>query len=292
MTDADIITNLKSEIRILKDKLIACNAAFSNIVEKNRDGILIFDNTGKIIYANPAALDMFGKNLGSLLGEQIGIFINTDKMTEITIINHTMNTPLTVEVNIGETTWNNNPAKIASLRDITEHKKLKNALERLSYFDYLTHLANRVSFEEALKKALSRADRNNTKVALFYLDLNGFKKINDNYGHQVGDQLLVIISNFIKSAVRQEDTVARLGGDEFAIIVEDCSDSKNIMGIIDQILEKTNPPIVINENTFYINFSIGIAIYPDNSNNLDDLIKFADEAMYTAKKSKITYKFY
>lgn len=277
-----LVSQLKQKIKELDDELQRSKNAFLNIIGKNRDGILIFDLSGKVMYANPAALTLFGKDLGELLGENIGIFIEDNNKTEITIMNKERG-PIFVEVNIGNTMWNNQPAKLASLRDITEHKKTNRILRRLSHYDYLTNLSNRVYFEESLKVALHNSSIRHKKLALFFLDMDGFKQVNDTYGHQVGDLLLVNVANLLKSCVREEDIVSRLGGDEFAIVIDRSSDRDYYVNVATRILNKIKKPILINGYTIRVNFSIGIAVFPDHAETVDDLIKRADMAMYSCK---------
>ncbi|MBV9576611.1 MAG: sensor domain-containing diguanylate cyclase [Gammaproteobacteria bacterium] len=279
-----LIEKLQNQITALKEKLAQSNNAFFNIIGKNRDGILIFDTTGKVIYANPAALDLFGKDLGELLGEKMGIFMENEHKTEITII-HKDRGPISIEVNMADTLWNNHIAKLASLRDVTEHKKTKLFLERLSHFDYLTDLANRVYFEDTLKRSIARAKRMNTKIALLLLDMDGFKQVNDTYGHQIGDKLLVHTALVLKSSVRAEDVVARLGGDEFAIVLERVEKFSICEKIANKILTIIKKPIHIDHHPIHVNFSIGIALYPDHALSIEELIKKADKAMYAAKNA-------
>lgn len=288
----ELLNQLKAENQLLQDKLKASSNAFLNVIGRNRDGMLILDETGRIRYANPAVLDLFGKDLGELLGENIGIFIDTDKVAEITII-HKDRGEVVIEVNIADIIWEEKPAKLASIRDVTEHKRIQRTLQRLSQFDYLTDLSNRVYFERSLKKAMARAERIRKKVTLFFLDMDGFKQVNDTYGHQIGDQLLVVAAHILKSSVREEDVVSRLGGDEFAIVFERIEDHADVAIIAKYILKKISEPIFIEGHEIHVNFSIGIASYPENAENADELIKKADTAMYVAKNSgKGRYHFF
>ncbi|TAK77175.1 MAG: diguanylate cyclase [Gammaproteobacteria bacterium] len=278
------IADLEEEIKQLKKLLRDRDNVFLNIIGKNRDGILIFDLKGRIVYANPAALELFDKDLGALLGESIGIFIDGDKKTAITIA-HKIKGLIHVELNIADITWNDQPARLASLRDITHYTKMQSVLEHLSHFDYLTNLPNRISFEETLKKAMHRADRIHKKVALLFLDMDGFKKVNDTYGHHMGDQLLVQVAKLLTETVRAEDLVSRLGGDEFAIILERIGRDNYCEQIARNIIRKISQPIYLSDKEIRINFSIGIALYPTHAVTAYELIKNADAAMYQAKIS-------
>lgn len=279
-----IIKELTLEIALLKNKLEQSNNDFLNIVGKNKDGILVFDEKSIIVYANPAALELFGKDLGYLLGENIGIFIDSQTATEITLINKERGL-VVAEVNIANISWNNKPAKLASLRDITEHKKLEKILHHLSHFDCLTNLPNRVHFEEELKKSIARANRSKKKMALLYMDVDNFKNINDNYGHLIGDKLLEKVAERLTSCIRINDLASRLSGDEFAIILDGIEKSSDAEQIAKKIISTMKEPIKFNGITLQVTLSIGIAIYPDNGKNHEVLLKNADNAMYCSKKT-------
>lgn len=279
------VEQLREEIQNLQRKLEESNAAFSSIVGKNRDAILIIDDKGTIIYANLAATNLFGLDLGRLLGEQIGLFIDTNT-ADLTIINKDRG-PLIVEVIISETKWYNKSVKFASLRDVTEKRKLLKLFQHLSSFDYLTNLSNRVHFEEVLKKSIERAKRNNKILALLYLDIDKFKSVNDKYGHHVGDKLLIHVAESLTNCIREGDTVSRIGGDEFTIILEDIMDLTQVKQVAKRILKATHQPFQIDQNQFSVDLSIGIALFPNHGKTPTDLIQNADNAMYFVKSKHV-----
>lgn len=163
-------------------------------------------------------------------------------------------------------------------------------------FDALTKLPNRYLFHDRLEQALERAKRKELNVAVLFIDLDRFKSVNDSLGHVIGDQLLVGVSNVLLNCVRSCDSVSRFGGDEFTIIVSDVSNEEvdeQTSALSDRIIEMMSQPIIINDREFYISPSIGIAIYPRDANNFNDLLKNADTAMYEAKNiSSGNYQFY
>lgn len=169
----------------------------------------------------------------------------------------------------------------ASLRE-TERKNT--ILETIARHDTLTELPNRKYFVETAERVLSRADRLNKQVALLYFDLNGFKKINDTYGHQAGDELLKEVAKRVNEIVRTSDMLARIGGDEFVIITDIIESKKEIYHFIKRILAQFNDVFVLGGHEVHCVPSIGIAFYPD-AKDLDELIKQADAAMYEAKRS-------
>jgi diguanylate cyclase (GGDEF)-like protein len=158
------------------------------------------------------------------------------------------------------------------------------SLYQQAHFDALTGLINRHAFEDKLRESLSRSRRGEKGVLLF-LDLDGFKKVNDTEGHEAGDRLLVTISERLREALRPEDTIARLGGDEFAIIVRGCEDDKSVSPICERVIRVLTKPIVVDRMEHLVGTSIGVALYPGDGQQLDELVMKADSAMYRAKEA-------
>lgn len=158
--------------------------------------------------------------------------------------------------------------------------------EHLASHDPLTNLANRLQFDINLNKSMNRGDRHQKMTALLYIDLDGFKPINDELGHDAGDVVLKEISTRLEGNVRNMDTVARLGGDEFGIILEDIGDAGKLPLIAEKLLKAIAKPVKQLPQKPSVSGSIGIAIYPLHTNSKEELVKFADLAMYSAKQSK------
>ncbi|RDH80728.1 MAG: hypothetical protein DIZ80_17015 [endosymbiont of Galathealinum brachiosum] len=172
----------------------------------------------------------------------------------------------------------------------------RRAEQQLTYMathDALTNIPNKMLFRDRLNTAISRAERNKSKFGLLFIDLNNFKILNDNFGHDTGDNFLIAISKKLKSCCRESDTLCRFGGDEFVIIIEAITDADNIDKLTKSLHQKVvNEDYLINDNLFQADLSIGAAIYPEHGINSDMLLQHADEAMYKAKKSHIPYKIY
>ena len=176
--------------------------------------------------------------------------------------------------------------------EIEVRKQAEEQLEKLARYDHLTGLANRTLFRERLLMALAETHRNKTKFALLFLDLDHFKDINDNMGHDVGDLLLKSVSERLKSRVRETDLVARMGGDEFAILLNDCK-PVDAAYVSESILNVLAPSHKLGSNEVSVTSSIGVAMCPEASDDIEDLCKFADIAMYHAKnKGKNNYQFF
>lgn len=289
--DQQKMAALEKQVNELRNQLEASKNAFFNVVDRSRDGIAIINDDGVVQYANRACTQLFMRDLGDLLGSSLGIPIGDQMRFEIQISHKSE--VLDVEICIAETYWNKLPAKIVSMRDVTQRRRVVNELEYLSRHDALTNLPNRVLFQEVLQRELARAKRENSNIALLYLDMDGFKRVNDSLGHFVGDQLLITASAMLKDSVRETDTVARLGGDEFAIILTDIKSPLNASAVAKKILNSIKEPMKLQGSVVSVGFSIGIAVYPHAGETAEELIKNADVAMYSAKNAgRHQYKFY
>ncbi len=169
--------------------------------------------------------------------------------------------------------------------DITERKRAEERAKRLALYDELTELPNRRLFFERLSRAISRAQRNHTFVAIMYVDLNGFKPINDTYGHEAGDVVLCEIGKRFGHDIRMADTAARIGGDEFGIILPDLDRTDGVIKVADKIAASIQEPILYDGSSLYVVASIGISIYPTDGKQMDELVNMADKAMYIAKSA-------
>jgi diguanylate cyclase (GGDEF)-like protein len=193
---------------------------------------------------------------------------------------------------------------VVNVQDFTERKLAEIEVQQLAQFDGLTGLARREYFVQQMRKTLARVARNKELLALMFLDLDGFKAVNDNLGHEIGDKLLKEVSVRIRSALRLEDEVARggrengpniarLGGDEFTVLLTNLDHPGSAGLVAERILAAIAAPYVFGDITARVTSSVGIAIYDGLGLNCEDLIKQADTAMYLAKqKGKNTFCFY
>lgn len=182
---------------------------------------------------------------------------------------------------------------VALFVDISERKEADERIEYLAYHDHLTGLANRLMFEQRMQHAMARAERNDTRLALVFIDLDRFKNINDSLGHQFGDQLLIEAARRLRAAVRVSDTVARLGGDEFLVVLENVGDQNRCARLIVKLQEELAQAYTIGETAVHAPPSMGVAVYPTDGVDVQTLMKHADMAMYQVKaKGRNAWAFY
>ncbi len=179
---------------------------------------------------------------------------------------------------------------IGTVQDITEQKMTQERIEHMAHYDALTNLPNRALFYDRLRQALSLAKRHEAGLTLLYMDLDGFKQVNDTQGHHAGDLILKNVAERLTQCVRESDTVSRLGGDEFTVILDGMHKQDDVVGIAQKIIQAIAVPFDLEGNEGRIGISIGIARYSEEANDEDELVKQADQAMYKAKSAgKNTY---
>ncbi len=174
--------------------------------------------------------------------------------------------------------------RVALFSDITRKKASEELIWKQANFDALTGLPNRRMFGERLRQEMKKSDRTQWPMALVFIDLDGFKEVNDTLGHDMGDVLLKAVAERLGHCVRGSDTVARLGGDEFTVILSELSDPPDVLRIAQEILKTMAAPFPLGAETAHISASLGISFYPDDARDADTLLKNADQAMYVAKQ--------
>jgi len=288
--------------KMREEELRLAAAAFNT-----HEAIVITDAQGSIVKVNSAFTEITGYRLEEVIGKNPRIFqsgyhdaefykamwhtIRSEGIWQGEIWNKRKGgevypeyeTIMAVKDNGGEITQ-----YIAFFEDITQRKVAEKRIEQLAYYDELTKLPNRRMLTDRLQQAVSSAKRHSYLGALLFVDLDHFKDVNDSLGHLVGDKLLFEVANRLGEHIRQEDTLARLGGDEFVILVHCLDDNRqeaaeHVRALGERILEDVSKPYFIEGHHLHINASIGVSFFPEDSDNLTDLIRQADTAMYQSK---------
>jgi diguanylate cyclase (GGDEF)-like protein/PAS domain S-box-containing protein len=273
---------------------------FRSMINASRDAMFIVDpTTGKILDANIQGCDSLGYNYEEILELHVtdirdGLTNDdwdehVDKVREkkYMIFNaeyrHKKGDLFPVEVSTSYLIQDDFEYFLSIVRDITERKKSEAVIWQQANYDMLTGLPNRNMLHDRLEQGLKKAYRASTKIAVLCLDLDKFKEVNDTLGHHVGDNLLKEAGRRLNGCVREIDTVARLGGDEFCVVIEQVEEIAHIDRIATSILEALAEPFMLGVNKAFISTSIGITFYPDDSKDVDGLLKNSDQAMYFAK---------
>jgi diguanylate cyclase (GGDEF)-like protein len=184
-------------------------------------------------------------------------------------------------------------AWLVEVEDISTQEKENEDIYFRANYDQLTKLPNRELFNDRCKQVLSSASRHQDNVAIFFIDVDDFKCINDTYGHNTGDLILLETAKRLTASVRESDTVSRWAGDEFSILLPKIGQRENINQLLKRIIESFAMPQQVEEFSINVSLSIGISLAPKMGTNFDELMRFADKAMYEAKKNnKIDYKYY
>ncbi|MBF0540610.1 MAG: diguanylate cyclase [Nitrospirae bacterium] len=179
------------------------------------------------------------------------------------------------------------------LASIIEKKKIEQSLKQMANHDLLTNLPNRTFFKSMLSQTLWQASRYNESFAILFIDLDGFKAVNDNFGHNIGDLLLKEVASRLSSCLRRIDVLSRIGGDEFIVMLSRINSRDDVSEVAKKIIQQISHPFLLDSNTCKIGTSVGISIYPDDGDNEEELIKKADNSMYEVKKrGKNNFKFY
>ena len=176
--------------------------------------------------------------------------------------------------------------RVWSFSDITDERRAQRQLTESAHRDALTGVANRKLFIERVGQALARATRHGTSVAILFIDLNGFKQVNDQAGHGVGDIVLVHAATRLRESLRDTDLVARLGGDEFVILIENCKDASEAAAVASKSIAVLSKPYTVGDAVFALSASAGVAIAPQHGTAVEGLLKSADAAMYRAKRER------
>lgn len=290
-----------SERREAADKLQLVASVFSH----TREGIVITDAETTIIDVNQAFSEITGYSRDEALGRTPGMLkaaqpdnsscyeamwsaLNTHGYWQGEIWNHKKSGEVYAEL-LTISAVHDTDGKVINyvgiFADITQHKEHERRLEQLAHYDPLTELPNRALLGDRLQMSIAQARRNDKRLAVCLLDLDGFKQVNDRLGHAAGDELLIAFAQRMREQLRQTDTLARLGGDEFVILINELSNYEECSDAIRRIIQSASQPYTLGEEIASVSTSIGITIYPDDGADPDLLLRHADQAMYIAKQT-------
>ncbi|MGZ8271936.1 MAG: EAL domain-containing protein [Methylophilus sp.] len=306
---------LRQEIKQRRDTEIALQKSeeqFRTLAENSPDMIARYDKNGSRIYANPKMLAEIGIALNLVLDsspinttDNISAFSYQKLIQQVIINGHNKSfeqswessdgNPIVIHMQLSpEFNSSNEVVSVLAIgRDITEIDLYRRNIHHLAYYDSLTELPNRMLFIERIQEAINDSELHKKQFGILMLDLDRFKEVNDSLGHDVGDLLLLEAARRLTSCVREYDTVSRLGGDEFAIIIADIKDIEDLKIVAIKILNAFQQSFHIRGKDLFVSASIGIVKYPNDSTEIDVLLKYADSAMYHAKRrGRNNYQFY
>jgi len=298
---ADLCTQFSLELdrRAAEEKLNLSARVFSD----THEGITITDANQVIIDVNPAFCAITGYSRDEIIGNTPGMLTSGKQSPQFyqemwktlneyghwqgEIWNRTKGGVLYAELLTISALVNDNDEVInyvGMFSDITQTKRQQEELTLMAHYDLLTGLPNRTLFVDRFKQAIAHSKRTKTQLAVCFLDLDKFKPVNDNYGHEAGDQILIEVALRINNCIREEDTVSRQGGDEFTLLLNDISSTSQCEQTLTRIHHALAQPYLIDETQHSLSASSGFTLYPDDDGDIDTLLRHADQAMYQSKQ--------
>ncbi|MBV1909984.1 MAG: EAL domain-containing protein [Kangiellaceae bacterium] len=291
-------TNI-TEVQSATEKMRLYSHAFENAL----DSIIILDRERKITAGNLALQQTSGWSIDELIEKELDFLLDMPRNRSVKEVifrdieskrqwsgesflkdrkGNLLPVLMSIALFVDDET---DQCYVLSISDISKQKEAESELKKLVNYDPLTSMPNRTLLIDRISRAIPHCDRAGTQLAVFFVDLDRFKQINDTLGHDAGDKLLIAAANVLKSCCREGDTVARLGGDEFVVMLEDLENVRSISRILQSILDKISEPFQLQENLVTITASIGVSIYPQDAADASTMLKHADIAMYHAKNA-------
>jgi diguanylate cyclase (GGDEF)-like protein/PAS domain S-box-containing protein len=308
---------MKREHTTLSAQLQQSERMHRFLVEQSPDIIYTLDNEGRFVFINRRAETLLGYEQNELLGKHYSVIVHPEDIAQA---NYNFNerrigdrAATNVEIRLkskdlskgflhfdnrvivtilssqgvyatkDDSPLGNFVGTAGVARDITERKKAEETIAFQAFHDLLTGLPNRVLFKDRLELAVIQAERRQQRLGVMFIDLDRFKLVNDTYGHPEGDELLKAFSRRTRACLRSGDTLARLGGDEFTVLLPDINSENDVITIADKIMAEMCAPFLVGGHDYHASASIGIAIFPEDGNTPDSLVRNADIAMYQTK---------
>ena len=290
-----------TEEKLAQEALQRQKEELESIFNISRDGISILDMESNFMNCNEAYLKMTGFTREELLSKScLSLSIPADYQKSVQALETTIDKGFIenfektcivknekcLTANMTMVLMPDKQRILAVTRDVTEARAQENKIRYMAHYDILTELPNRVLLSDRLHQAMVQAQRSDSILAVVYLDLDGFKEVNDSYGHETGDILLTTLAHRMKMTLREGDTIARLGGDEFVAVLRDLKDHQDSVLLLKRLLSAASTPVIANKLSLSISASLGVSFYEKgNDITSDQLLRQADQAMYQAKLS-------
>ena len=308
-THADITNEKELQLKY-SQKAQMIEQIHDSVISTDLKGVITSCNYGTELLLGYTSSELVGKHITilylkedyELLGKNIETLMkNGEQHSTVRLIKKSKEVmDIELSLSLIKDEKNNVVEMVGYAQDITKRKRAeaeilrqKDILDHQAHHDALTGLPNRILFNDRLEQSLKKAKRSHTKIAVLFIDLDHFKEINDSLGHAVGDEILKIVTKRLNRAIRNEDSIARLGGDEFVVMIDNLLQGQNASLLAQKILEVLAQPVTLEGHILYVSSSIGISIYPDDGSSTDNLLKYADAAMYKAKaEGRNNFQFY
>lgn len=277
-------------------------ASFGYLLEIAHEGIVVVQNK-RLVYLNPRMSEMTGYTEEELKALPTFMPLIDPSAREEMLTNHLRRlagqpspqryeslflrkdgTSYPIELSGVAITWKGQPATLNIVTDISKRKAAEEKMQYMAHHDNLTGLPNRYALQERLSQAIALAHRNQMLLAVLFIDLNGFKQVNDTYGHEVGDGLLQQVAKRLGALLRDSDILSRMGGDEFVILLSQVNDLDSVSNVVERIHSAMEAPFHVQEHRLSCCASLGVAFYPDDGASAEALLSRADHKMYAEKK--------
>jgi len=300
----DLLGDLAAVFNDMREKLKHTTISrdyVDSVLSSMNEAIIVTAADGRITRVNSATNRMLGYSEGELIGQQIDVIVDREKGDALAtdtgtgvpreaflVSNGGNRVPISYTSSSIEAKGDFFGDRIYAAQNITERRKAEKRIRYLARIDALTKVPNRMQFQHLLQRAIARAKRNDNAIALFYIDIDTFKEINDTFGHLAGDATLETVAERLRGALPEESVIGRLAGDEFAVIVDKIDSSEESRAALDKfarlLLDRLAEPFLVQGHEVFMTASMGVAFYPSDAANVIDLIRNADAALYHAKK--------
>lgn len=300
-----VLINDITRFRLAERAVRESESRLDKFMQATVEGIL-FHKDGITTDVNPPCCELVGYSLSEMIGRHVLSFIAEDELPKVkevmrlgrelryeTAVTHKDGTRIPVEFIVRTLERDGEKLRMTIVRDIRDRLESEARIQHLAHHDALTGLLNRAAFMDRMAGLLKRAERKGEMLALLFIDLDNFKRVNDSLGHLEGDQVLTTVSERLVGALRGSDLVGRFGGDEFVVLLSDLESRADIIVVLEALLSVVEVPVKADGRSLSVTPSIGVAVFPDDGRQAHELIQHADTAMYRAKaRGRATFQFF